>query len=144
MRMQHVHVTHDFSAPVERVFAYLSEHENLGPLFGVRIVRKCDGTDGERNGVGSCRTLSFYGLLPFDETVTAVIPNERITYRITKGSPMRGHEGNMAFSAGSGGDGTHLDYRIRFGSPVPGLAFIVKTVLTRSIARGLAKLDRQI
>lgn len=142
MRQQHVHVTHDFSAPVERVFAYLSEHENLGPLFGVRIVRKNDGAK-ERNGVGSTRTLSFWGLLPFDETVTDLVPNERITYRITKGSPMRGHEGTMAFSDGPNG-GTHLDYRIRFGSAVPGLALVVKTVLTGSIARGLAKLDRQM
>jgi uncharacterized protein YndB with AHSA1/START domain len=142
MRLQHVHVTHDFSAPVERVFAYLSEHENLGPLFGVRIVRVCDG-ETDRNGVGSCRRLSFQGLLPFDETVTGIVPNERITYRITKGSPMRGHEGNMVFSTMPSG-GTHLDYRIRFGSAVPGLALIVKTVLTGSIARGLTKLDRQM
>lgn len=142
MRLHHVHVTHDFSAPVERTFAYLAEHENLGPLFGVRIERVRDG-DTERNGVGSCRRLSFNGLLPFEETVTAVVPDERITYRITKGSPMRDHEGTMAFSAGPG-KGTHLDYRIQLGSAVPGLALIISRVLTGSIARGLRKLDREI
>jgi uncharacterized protein YndB with AHSA1/START domain len=135
MRLHHVHVTQDFSAPPERVYAHLAEHENLGPLFGTRVERVCDG-ETERNGVGSCRRLSFNGLLPFEETVTEAVPNERIVYRITKGSPIREHEGVMAFSSTAGG-GTHLDYRIKLGSPLPGLTAIVSPVLTRSIGKGL-------
>lgn len=142
MRLSHVHVTHDFRAPVERVFAYLAEHENLATLFGTRVERVRDG-DTERNGVGSCRRLSFNGLLPFEETVTSFEPNERIVYRITKGSPMREHEGVMAFAPADGG-GARLDYRIRFGSPVPGLAALVARVLHGNIARGLRKLDRDV
>lgn len=139
MRIHHVHVTHDFAAPVERVFAYLAEHENLSALFGIRVERVRDG-DSERNGVGSRRRLSFFGLLPFEETVTEYAPNERITYRITKGTPLRDHEGVMAFSARPDG-GAHLDYRIRLGSPVPGLALGVARVLQGRIAAGLRKLD---
>ncbi|HZV74871.1 MAG TPA: SRPBCC family protein [Conexibacter sp.] len=142
MRLQHVHVTQDFRAPVERVFAYLAEHENLEALFGTRIERVRDG-ERERNGVGSCRRLSFNGLLPFEETVTEVVPNERIAYRITKGTPMRDHEGVMAFAATARG-GTRLDYRIRFGSAVPGLAAVIARVLHGRIAAGLRKLDRDI
>jgi uncharacterized protein YndB with AHSA1/START domain len=142
MRLHHVHVTHDFSAPPERVYAYLSEHENLSALFGIRVERVRDG-ETERNGVGSCRRLSFFGLLPFEETVAEVVPDERIVYRITRGSPMRGHEGVMAFSALPDG-GTHLDYRIKLGSAVPGLALIISRVLTGRIAGGLRKLDREI
>ena len=142
MRLHHVHVTHDFSAPPERVYAYLAEHENLSALFGIRVERVRDG-ETERNGVGSCRKLSFFGLLPFEETVTEVVPNERIVYRITRGSPMRGHEGVMAFSALPNG-GTHLDYRIKLGSAVPGLALIISRVLTGRIAGGLRKLDREL
>jgi uncharacterized protein YndB with AHSA1/START domain len=142
MRLQHVHVTHDFRAPVERVFAYLAEHENLEALFGTRIERVRDG-ETERNGVGSCRRLSFNGLLPFEETVTEMVPNERIVYRITKGTPMRDHEGVMAFSS-TGSGGTHVDYRIQLGSPVPGLAAIVVRVLRGRIAAGLRKLDRDV
>jgi uncharacterized protein YndB with AHSA1/START domain len=142
MRLHHVHVTHDFSAPPERVYAYLAEHENLSALFGIRVERVRDG-ETERNGVGSCRRLSFFGALPFEETVTEVVPNERIVYRITRGSPMRGHEGVMAFSPTAGG-GTHLDYRIKLGSVVPGLALAISRVLTGRIAGGLRKLDREI
>jgi uncharacterized protein YndB with AHSA1/START domain len=142
MRLRHVHVIHEFQAPVERVFAYLAEHENLEALFGTRIERVRDG-DTERNGVGSCRRLSFNGLLPFEETVTEAVPNERIVYRITKGTPMRDHEGVMAFSSANGG-GSRLDYRIRFGSAVPFLAVTLARVLHGRIAGGLRKLDRDL
>lgn len=142
MRLSHVHVVHEFRAPVQRVFAYLAEHENLGELFGTRVERVRDG-ELQRNGVGSCRRLSFGGLLPFEETVTSFAPDERIAYRITRGTPMREHEGVMAFASTEGG-GTRLDYRIRFGSPVPGLAPLVARVLHGSVARGLRKLDRDV
>jgi uncharacterized protein YndB with AHSA1/START domain len=131
-----------FSAPRERVFAYLAEHENLATLFGTRVERVRDG-ERERNGVGSRRRLSFGGLLPFEETVTSFAPGERIVYRITKGTPIREHEGVMAFAPSEGG-GTRLDYTIRFGSPLPGLAALVARMLRGNIARGLRKLDRDV
>ncbi len=138
-RVATIHVTHDFRAPVEQVFAHLAEHQNLEALFGTRIERVCDG-ETERNGVGSCRRLSFNGLLPFEETVVAFAPNERIVYRITKGSPMRDHEGVMAFSPTAAG-GTRLDYRIKLGSAVPGLAPLIARVLDGRVSAGLRKLD---
>ena len=139
-----VHVTHDFSAPVEKVFNYLSEHENLNVLFApARIERISDGEGGERNGVGSARRLSFWGALPFEETVTVFSPNERIEYEITKGGPMRDHHGALAFSGKADG-GTHLDYTIKFGSAVPGLAAMVAMQLRRSVASGLRKADAAI
>ena len=139
MRAHHVHVTHDFANPVGPVFDYLSEHENLADLFGARVERVCDG-DGHRNGVGSCRRLRVGPTPPFEETVTEFVPNEHIEYRITKGSPLKGHLGVMRFSERPGG-GTRLEYRIRIASAVPGLAFAVKTSLTRNIEQNLPKVD---
>src|SRR5258705_10958821 len=83
--MPRVHVTQDFPQPVEEVFAYLSEQENLEPLFGAKIKRLSDGTDGTRNGAGASRELKVGPLPGFVETNTEVIPNELIRYRITKG-----------------------------------------------------------
>ena len=34
MRANWVNVEQDFTAPVDRVFAYMSEHENLATVFG--------------------------------------------------------------------------------------------------------------
>ena len=39
----------------QELFAHLSEQENLEPLFGARIRRLSDGTDGTRNGAGASR-----------------------------------------------------------------------------------------
>lgn len=134
--MQRVEITQEFPKPVEEVYAYLAEHEHLGPLFGATVVRKQDGNTS-RNGVGSIRRLRVGPGPWFEETVTAAVENELIEYRITQGSPLRGHRGIMRFSPTP--TGSRLHYVIDFGSAVPGLAWVVKQGLTRSIRRGLAK-----
>lgn len=132
----------DFDQPVERVFAYLSEHENLGAIFPMRVERVRDGQNGERNGVGSVRRLSFRGVMPFEETVTAVEPNRRIEYKITKGTPLRGHRGEMLFSERDGG-GTHLRYEIVFGAKVPGADRVVAASLQRSVSKGMETVAKE-
>jgi uncharacterized protein YndB with AHSA1/START domain len=139
--MATVVVDHDFSLPPARVFAYLAEHEHLGPLFGARISRLNDGTDGTRNGVGSARELKLGPLPSFVETVTEVVPDELIRYRITKGSPLRDHEGVMRFTPN--GTGTHLHYEIAFGAVVPGLDRVIALGLRRSVAKNLDVVDRE-
>lgn len=140
MRAHHLHVEHRFAKPPERVFAHLAEHENLAELFGTRVTRLRDGQDGQRDGVGSVRELRLGPLAPFQETVTEFVPDERIVYRITRGSPLRGHVGVMTFEHDSGG--TRFVYDIRLSSPVPGLALLVRAALTRSIARALPGVER--
>ena len=136
--MQKVELHQDYSLPVERVFAYLGEHENLGPLFGAKIKRLNDGNES-RNGVGSARQLRIAIAPPFVETVTAMIPNELIEYRITKGSPLKNHVGRMVFTPK--GSGCHLDYTIEFGSKIPGLDRLVKLGLESSLKKGLPRVD---
>jgi uncharacterized protein YndB with AHSA1/START domain len=138
--MQTVTIDRDFTAPPERVFAYLSEHEHLEPLFGAKIRRLSDGEDGTRNGPGSSREMRLGPLPPFVETTTEVVPNELIRYRITKGSPLRGHEGVMRFTPTAGG-GTHLHYEITFGAALPGVDRVVAAMLRRTVPRGLDKVD---
>jgi uncharacterized protein YndB with AHSA1/START domain len=140
MRARHVHVEHDFAKPPERIFAYLAEHENLAEVFGAKVTRLRDG-DGERNGVGSVRQLQIGPLPAFEETVEEFVPAQRIVYRITKGSPLRGHVGVMTFAPTPSG-GTRFVYDIRIASPIPGIAPIVHASLTRSIARSLPGIER--
>jgi uncharacterized protein YndB with AHSA1/START domain len=142
MRAHWVDVHHDFASPVARVFAHLAEHENLAALFGAGVQRLADGDD-ERNGVGSRRQLKVGPLPPFEETVTEFVPDELIVYRITKGSPLKGHEGTMRFSA-DGGGGSHLHYRIRLASPIPGVALAVREQLTRTIRANLPRVDAAV
>jgi uncharacterized protein YndB with AHSA1/START domain len=140
MRALHVHVEHEFSKPPERIFAHLSEHENLAELFGAKVKRLRDG-ERERNGVGSVRELRVGPMPPFQETVTEFVPSQRIVYRITKGGPLKGHVGTMSFAPTPSG-GTGFVYDIRIASPVPGLAPLVRASLTRSIERSLPGVER--
>lgn len=134
--MQRLIFDHDYDLPPDRVFAYLSEHENLAETLGARITRLKDGSDGHRNGVGSARELKVGPAPPFEETVTEFVPNELIAYEITRGSPLKNHRGEMRFTPE--GDGTHLHYEISFGSKIPGLDFIVAQGLKKNVAKGLA------
>ena len=142
MRALWVTVEQDFSAPVERLFAHFSEHENLAEVIGAKVERLEDGRP-ERNGVGSRRRLRIGPTAPFEETITRFEPRELIEYRITKGTPLRDHVGVMRFTSLPGG-GTHLDYRIRIASRVPGLAPLVKAATARSLTQGLAKVDARL
>ena len=137
--VQRIDIDYDFTLPVERVYAYLAAHENLGPLFGAAVTRVRDG-DTDRDGTGSVRSLKVGPLPPFEETVTEFVPSERIVYRITKGSPLRGHVGVMTFAPADGG--TSFVYDIRIASPIQGLAPLVRAALTRSITQGLPAVDR--
>jgi uncharacterized protein YndB with AHSA1/START domain len=135
--MQRVQVIQDFSQPVEEVFAYLSEQENLGPLFGAKIRRLTGGSDGTRNGAGASRELRVGPLPGFVETNTEVVPDELIRYRITRGGVLKDHEGVMRFSRR--GEGSRLDYTIVFDGKAPGVGPLVKLMLTRNISAGLRK-----
>ena len=86
------------------------------------------------------RSLKPLGLPPaFEETVTKSEPDRLIEYRISKGSPMTDHLGIIRFEPAAGG-GTRMDYRIQFGSKVPGVAWLVKRALDASLTKGLPKL----
>jgi len=135
---QRVHVTHTYKSDPATVFEKLSEHENLGPVFGAKVTRVCDG-ETSRNGVGSTRSLKIGPLPAFEETTTTSEPNTLIEYKISKGGPLRGHWGVQRLTPTADG-GTTLDYTIGFDAPVPGMAAMVGKVLTGSITKGLPKL----
>lgn len=138
MAQQRIEVEQSFVFPVERVFAYLSEHENLAPLFGAKVRRLNDGQTC-RNGLGSARELRVSVLPPFVETVTDYRENELIEYRITRGSPLKNHVGTMRFSATPGG-GSRLHYTIVFDGRLPLVAGLIKPGLEKSVRQGLTDL----
>ena len=63
MRAHQIHVEHRFTKPPAAIFAHLAEHENLADVFGAKVTRVRDGEDGERNGVGSVRSLRITAVL---------------------------------------------------------------------------------
>lgn len=143
MSRQLVHVTADLASPPEAVFGHLAQHANLAALFGASGTTVREG-EGHPNGLGSVRRLRpFPGAPPFEETITEFTAPERIVYRITKGTPLRGHEGVLTFTPRDGG-GTHVDYRIAFGAALPGIAWLVAQVLRARLRRSLPALDARL
>jgi uncharacterized protein YndB with AHSA1/START domain len=140
LKKQRVYVVHEFDAPVAKVFATLSEHENLNQIFApMKVTRLKDGNDA-RNGVGSARTLSLPLTPSFVETNLVYVENERIEYTITGGfAPIKEHRGVMKF-VDLGNNRTRLDYTIEFKGKVPFIGPIVKAALQDGVSRGLARL----
>ena len=135
---QRVHITHEYKSDPQTVFEKLAEHENLGPVFGAKITRVSDGAT-TRNGVGSVRRIKIGPLPAFEETTTTARPNELIEYKITKGSPLRGHWGRRgADTDRRRRDETGLHDRLRLSDT--GLAALVGKALASAIKRGVPNL----
>jgi hypothetical protein len=139
LKTQKVHVVKEFNAPVAKLFAFLSEHENLSAIFfPAKITRLKDGVDS-RNGVGSARKMSIPLSPSFVETNQVVINNELIEYAITEGiSPIKEHRGVMKFY--DLGDHSKLDYTIEFKGRLPFIGPIVRLALQNGIEQGLKKI----
>jgi uncharacterized protein YndB with AHSA1/START domain len=126
--------------PLPEVFEALSNHNNMGKLFGAPVKRIKDGPAGDLNGVGSVRQLGPSGPLAVHETVTAVVPLQRIDYFVSKGgAPMKNHQGQIRFEATP--QGTHVQWQIDYDMP-PLLGGIVRQVLTKVLTRALRSLNR--
>ena len=137
--MQRIDISKTFPFSVDKLFDFLSDHENLELIFApAKIQRIKEGKDSP-NGVGSPRNMKILIAPAFHETVTRVVPNELIEYTITKGSPLKNHKGVMRFSD-TGTGGSRLDYTIEFEGKLPLIGPIIKAGLDQGIRRGLNRL----
>lgn len=141
MAQQHIQITQSFSAPVDAVFAALSDHNKLGGVLGVPVRRIKDGND-DLNGVGSVRTIGP-GPIATQETVVGFVPNERVDYVITRfGGPIRNHRGEVRFAATDAG--SEVTWDIRFDTFPAVIGGGVKGLLQLAIRSGLGKLAKQL
>ena len=138
MALQKIDIRKEFPYPVEQLFGFLSVHKNLEAIFvPARINRVKDGVD-QPDGLKSVRRLRILLAPAFEETVTLFRQNERIEYRITRGSPLRNHLGVMRFS--STPEGSALHYTIEFEGKLPLIGPLIRAALNRGIRQGLDKL----
>jgi hypothetical protein len=136
MATQLITINQTFNAPLRQVFATLCDHETFGKICGINMQRVVDGRESP-NGLGSIREIKI-GLLPaFQETVTKYIENERMEYKITKGSPIKNHLGVLSFSEKGGK--TQLHYTIELESKIPLTTFVIKSALGFGIRNGLKR-----
>lgn len=131
MSRQHIEIQQTFKAPVEKVFAVLTDHESFGDLIGANIKRVVDSPDDGLNGVGSVRRIRSFPVPAFEETVVTYVPNELMEYVVSKGSPVKNHRGRMVFTGHA--NETMLCYTIDFEPRLP--FFFMGPLLKRSIEK---------
>jgi uncharacterized protein YndB with AHSA1/START domain len=137
MAQQRIDVVQEFRQPVEEVFAYLADHNNLKKVFGIPVKRVRDGM-GDVNGVGSVRSLGF-APLAVEETVVGIVPNQSIDYEITRGGgPITNHHGRLSFTKTA--SGSRVQWSITFDSPLPLVGPVVRQVLKQGLTMGLRKI----
>ncbi|MDO8267147.1 MAG: SRPBCC family protein [Moraxellaceae bacterium] len=137
MSQQRIDVVQEFRKPVEEVFAYLADHNNLTRVFGIPVKRVRDG-QGDVNGVGSVRSMGF-APLAVEETVVGVVQNQSIDYEITRGGgPLKNHHGRLTFTKTAGG--SRVQWSITFESPLPVVGTVVRQVLKQGLSMGLRKI----
>ena len=140
MAKQYIDIMQTFNAPVETVFAELTDHEKFGKLLKADIKRIVDGEGGYVNGLGSVRKITPLPLADFEETVVTFEPNQVMEYEITKGSPLKNHKGRMEFSRVDGN--TRLRYTIEFESKIPLMGGLLKSAIEMPIKKGLSLLAK--
>jgi hypothetical protein len=134
-------VVQDFPQPLSTVFAHLSQHDNLGPLFGLPVKCIKPGSDpAEPNGLDSVRLVSA-GPVKIEETITRFEKNSLIEYRITKGGFMKHHLGTLRFSAHDGG--ARVEYSLELESSFPLVTGPLLKALQNGIAKGLRQLSKR-
>ena len=131
LKTQYINIIKEFDAPVEKVFATLSEHENLNKIFAPAKITRINNGKDSRNGVGSARKMSIPLAPSFVETNLVYQENKLIEYAITSGiAPIKAHRGIMKFSD-LGNNRSRLDYSITFKGRVPFIGSIIKIALEK-------------
>ena len=126
------------AAPIERVFALISDHEGMSRWPGVQSSRLItEGTP--RNGLGAVRRIRAAGL-SLDEAVVGWEPPRLLEYRIIRGLPVE-HLGRVLLRPLDGD--VELTWDVRMESRVPLLARVVAFALGRGLVRALEHVRRQ-
>ena len=118
------------AAPPEVVWDVLTDHRRYADFTPMR--RSVLEREGEPapNGVGSIRVLHSVGP-PLREETIVYVPQERFSYKLLSGAPVRDHVGTVQLAPH--GSGTEITYAVRTLPTVPVGGFAVVGVVKQAI-----------
>lgn len=141
--MQQIQVTHDYDAPVERVWACYTDHR--GWTRWARLGRVTLAREGQPtpDGVGCIRAITTLGFT-VQEEILAFEPPRRMVYSLIRGAvPLRNHQGEVLFEPLPGG-GTRVTWRCQFDAMIPLLGGVLRDGVARMFAQVLARMTSQL
>lgn len=120
----------EIAAPPETVFAVLTDHRRYSELTPLRKSEIEREGEPAPNGLGAIRKLTAVGP-PLREEVIAYEPDERFSYKLISGLPVRDHVGTVKLTAGA--NGTEMVYAVRTQPTVPVVGAIVVAVVKQAV-----------
>lgn len=129
------------AAPAADVFAVLGDHDGMSDWAGLGACRLVHRGDTESGGRGAERVLEG-PLGTIREQITDWLPDRGYRYRIIEGSPFVGYWGAVRLVPE--GDGTRVDWSLRYRSRIPGLGGLFRVLLRRKLRAALQGLQRQV
>ena len=136
-------MTHEYDAPVERVWACYTDHR--GWTHWARIGRVTLAREGQPtpDGAGCIRAITTLGFT-VQEEVLAFEPPGRMAYALIRGAvPIRNHQGEVVFEPLPGGR-TRVTWRCRFDSMLPFLGGVLRNGIARMFAQVLDRMTPQL
>ena len=138
---QRVEASLHIEAAVAEVFAVLGDHRGMSDWAGFgeyRLVRRGDGEPGAR----AAERLLESPLGTIREQITDWWPGRGYRYRIIAGSPFIGYWGEVRLVPE--GDGTRVEWVLRFRSRIPGMGALFRVLLRRKLRAALQGLRLQV
>lgn len=122
--------TREIAAPPETVFEVLTDHRRYAELTPLRKSELEREGEPAPNGLGAIRKLTAVGP-PLREEVIAYQPDERFSYKLISGLPVRDHVGTVELTAK--GSGTEMVYAVRTQPTVP----VVGVAVVAAVKQGV-------
>lgn len=122
--------TREIAAPAETVFEVLTDHRRYSELTPLRKSELEREGEPAPNGLGAIRRLTAVGP-PLREEVIAYEPEERFSYKLLSGLPVRDHVGTVELTPDGGR--TKMVYAVRTQPTVPVVGFAVVAVVKQGV-----------
>jgi uncharacterized protein YndB with AHSA1/START domain len=123
-------LTREIGAPVETVFAVLTDHAGYAKLTPLRKSELERQGESDPNGVGAIRRLTVAGP-PMREEVIAYEAPSRFSYKVLSGLPVRDHVGTVELTEEDGR--TKMVYAVKTQPTLPVVGFAVVAGIRQAV-----------
>ena len=144
--MKTVTVQRLIRAPIEKVFAELSDHANYAQFPGIKAARLLEPGPADPNGNGALREVDA-GFLWVQEEIFDYDPPNCFSYRILHSRPPLQHEGGtLSLVTVAGGTEVTWSSTLRFPIPLIGdwITALASPKIGRAFAAMLKYLDQKL